>query len=40
VVFVPPAQWDDWLICQNPEEARSFMTLYPAGKMQAAPAIA
>jgi len=38
VVIVPPSQWDDWLRCHDPEAARSFRALYPAEKMQAAPA--
>ncbi|QYY30285.1 SOS response-associated peptidase [Cupriavidus pinatubonensis] len=37
LVLVPPEQWDDWLQCGNPEVARTFMKLYPAEKMAAAP---
>ncbi|WP_432263466.1 SOS response-associated peptidase [Cupriavidus sp. TMH.W2] len=39
IVLVPPTQWDDWLQCDNPDLARTFMTLYPAEKMLAAPAL-
>jgi putative SOS response-associated peptidase YedK len=37
IVIVPPSQWDDWLQCDNPEIARTFMKLYPAEKMRDAP---
>jgi putative SOS response-associated peptidase YedK len=37
VVIVPEANWDDWLQCRNPELARSFLHLYPADRMAAAP---
>ena len=39
VVLVPPAQWDDWLQCGDPEVGRTFMCLYPAEKMLAVPAL-
>ena len=39
IVLVPPEQWDDWLQCDNPDVARTLMKLYPAEKMQAAPAL-
>lgn len=35
LVIVPPAEWDDWLNCTNPEYARSFLRPYPAEKMTA-----
>lgn len=38
VVIIPRPQWAAWLACRDPELARSFMTLYPAEKMIAAPA--
>jgi putative SOS response-associated peptidase YedK len=38
IVIVPRAQWDDWLLCRDPERARSFMRPYPAELMDAAPA--
>ncbi|MBV8272380.1 MAG: SOS response-associated peptidase family protein [Cupriavidus sp.] len=37
VVIVPEADWDNWLQCRNPELARSFLHLYPADRMAAAP---
>ncbi|KWW35163.1 putative SOS response-associated peptidase YedK [Cupriavidus metallidurans] len=37
IVIVPAADWDDWLHCRNPELARSFLRLYPAEGMAAAP---
>jgi len=38
LVIVPPAEWDDWLNCRNPEMARSFFRLYPAERQCASPA--
>lgn len=38
VVIVPRVQWDDWLACDDPEVARTFLTLYPADEMDTAPA--
>ncbi|AQV97888.1 hypothetical protein BJN34_28900 [Cupriavidus necator] len=38
VVIVPRARWDAWLTCRDPDIARSFMTLYPAGQMATEPA--
>ncbi|KWR92009.1 SOS response-associated peptidase [Cupriavidus sp. IDO] len=38
VVIVPPAQWDDWLTCRDPEVARTFLTLLPPERMAAEPA--
>jgi len=38
IVILAPDQWDDWLICRDPELARSFLTLYPADAMYAEPA--
>lgn len=38
VVIVPPARWDDWLTCKDPELALRFMTLYPDDQMAAEPA--
>jgi putative SOS response-associated peptidase YedK len=37
VVIVPPAAYEDWLSCRNPDEARSFLQLYPADAMRAEP---
>ncbi|XQU68214.1 Abasic site processing protein [Cupriavidus sp. H18C1] len=37
IVIVPRERWDDWLECRNPELARTFMRLYPANSMDAAP---
>ena len=38
IVIVPRAEWDDWLTCQDPERARSFMRPYPPELMDAEPA--
>ncbi|MGO4305795.1 SOS response-associated peptidase [Cupriavidus sp. RAF12] len=38
VVVVPEPDWDDWLRCRDPELARSFLRLFPAGRMRAEPA--
>ncbi|QOT74838.1 SOS response-associated peptidase [Cupriavidus basilensis] len=38
IVIVPRAEWDDWLTCRDPEQARSLMQPYPASKMTAEPA--
>lgn len=38
LVIVPRNQWDDWLGCRDPEMARTFLRLYPADAMAAAPA--
>lgn len=37
VVIVPTALYGDWLSCGSPDEARSFLQLYPAEAMQAEP---
>jgi putative SOS response-associated peptidase YedK len=37
VVIVPPMAYDDWLNCRSTDEARSFLSLYPAEKMDAEP---
>jgi hypothetical protein len=37
VVIVQPSGYEDWLSCRNPDEARSFLTLYPAAEMHAEP---
>jgi putative SOS response-associated peptidase YedK len=37
LVIVPPEEYDAWLGCKNPELARSFLRLYPAELMAAAP---
>lgn len=31
-------KWDAWLSCRDPEVARTFLSLYPAELMDAAPA--
>ena len=33
LVIVPREDYDSWLTCRNPEEARSFMRLFPAEQM-------
>ncbi|MFC4484305.1 SOS response-associated peptidase [Cupriavidus campinensis] len=38
VVIVAPGEWDAWLNCRKPEEARSFLRLFPAEQMTAAAA--
>lgn len=38
LIIVPAAEWDDWLGCRNPEEARSFFQLYPPELMVSEPA--
>lgn len=38
LVIVPPDQYMHWLNCANPEQARSFLTHYPAELMTATPA--
>jgi putative SOS response-associated peptidase YedK len=38
IVIIPREQWDDWLECRDVEVARSFLTLYPSERMDAAPA--
>lgn len=38
LVIIPQTDWDDWLMCRDPERARSFTKHYPAEDMSAAPA--
>jgi len=38
LVIVPPDQYMHWLNCSSPEQARSFLTHYPAERMSAVPA--
>jgi putative SOS response-associated peptidase YedK len=38
VVILPRGDWDDWLNCRDPEEARTFLRLYPAESLVASPA--
>lgn len=38
IVIVPRDRWDDWLVCRDPEVARTFLSLYPAELMDTAPA--
>lgn len=37
VVIVPSVAYDEWLNCRDTEEARSFLSLYPAEEMAAEP---
>jgi putative SOS response-associated peptidase YedK len=37
VVIIPPEECENWLSCQNTDEARSFFRLYPAEQMRAEP---
>jgi len=36
VVILRPDEYEDWLTAKSPDEARSFISLYPAGSMHAA----
>ena len=38
LVIVAQADYDDWLMCRDPERARAYLNLYPAHLMKAAPA--
>ncbi|MHB1657370.1 MAG: SOS response-associated peptidase [Burkholderiales bacterium] len=38
LVIIPETHYDDWLNCSNPEVAHTFMSVYPAELMVAAPA--
>nr|WP_315595522.1 SOS response-associated peptidase family protein [uncultured Cupriavidus sp.] len=38
VVLIPHAEWDDWLSCRDPEQARTFLRLCPAESLVAEPA--
>jgi putative SOS response-associated peptidase YedK len=38
VVVLRPEQYDDWLGCRSTDEARSFLSLFPADEMAAVPA--
>ena len=38
VIIVRPEQYQDWLGCRTTDEARSFLNLFPANEMAAAPA--
>lgn len=38
VVMLTRDKWDAWLSCRDPEVARTFLSLYPAELMDAAPA--
>lgn len=33
LVIIPPDRYGDWLLCRNPEVARTFLTSFPAEKM-------
>lgn len=35
VVILPRDDWDAWLSCRDPEQARTFLRLYPPGAMVA-----
>jgi putative SOS response-associated peptidase YedK len=37
LVIVPSSEYEDWLECQDPERARSYLQLYPAELMTARP---
>lgn len=34
LVIVPRNEWDDWLSCDDPEYARSFMRPFPSEQMR------
>lgn len=38
VVMLIRNKWEDWLVCRDPKVARTFLSLYPAELMEAAPA--
>lgn len=38
LVVMPPAAYQDWLHCRDPEQARAFLTLFPAEEFIATPA--
>lgn len=38
VAVLRPEQYDDWLGCRSTNEARSFLSLFPADEMAAVPA--
>lgn len=38
LVIVAQADYDDWLMCKDPERARTYLNLYSAHLMAAAPA--
>lgn len=38
IVILPPSDWDEWLSCRDPEQARTFLRLYPAESLIAEPA--
>lgn len=38
LIIVPQSEWDEWLMCKDPERARTFAKPYPAELMAAAPA--
>jgi putative SOS response-associated peptidase YedK len=38
IVIVRPGEYEDWLSCKSTDEARSFLQLFPADHMAAAPA--
>ncbi|MEX3968153.1 hypothetical protein AB4Y42_39210 [Paraburkholderia sp. EG286B] len=35
VVILRPDEYEDWLTAKSPDEARSFLSLYPASSMHA-----
>ncbi|WP_233444946.1 SOS response-associated peptidase family protein [Paraburkholderia caribensis] len=37
VVIIPPTEYGDWLSCGSPDEARSFLQLYPSDAMHDEP---
>ncbi|WP_197378051.1 SOS response-associated peptidase family protein [Ralstonia pseudosolanacearum] len=37
VIMLTRDKWDDWLVCRDPEVARTFLSLYPAELMEAEP---
>jgi hypothetical protein len=38
VIILRPEQYGDWLGCRSPDEARSFLNLFPADEMGVKPA--
>ena len=37
LIIIPQDEWDEWLMCRDPERARTFARPYPAGLMVADP---
>jgi len=38
LIVIPNSEWDEWLMCRDPERARTFAKPYPSELMAADPA--